>query len=49
MLRRSVGTSGLTVGRLGLGTMTWGRDTRPEDAKEVLRAFVAAGGDLVDA
>ena len=48
MLRRSVGTSGLTVGRLGLGTMTWGRDTRPEDAKEVLRAFVAAGGDLVD-
>ena len=48
MLRRSVGTSGLTVGRLGLGTMTWGRDTRPEDAREVLRAFVAAGGDLVD-
>ena len=48
MLRRSVGTSGLTVGRLGLGTMTWGRDTRPDDAKEVLRAFVAAGGDLVD-
>ena len=48
MLRRSVGTNGLTVGRLGLGTMTWGRDTRPEDAKEVLRAFVAAGGDLVD-
>ena len=48
MLRRSVGTSGLTVGRLGLGTMTWGRDTRPEDAREVLRSFVAAGGDLVD-
>ena len=48
MLRRSVGTSGLTVGRLGLGTMTWGRDTRPDDAKEVLRAFVAAGGDLFD-
>ncbi|WP_282005948.1 aldo/keto reductase [Propioniciclava sinopodophylli] len=48
MQRRSVGTSGLTVGRAGLGTMTWGRDTRFEDARALLRAFVAAGGDLVD-
>ncbi|HHU37707.1 MAG TPA: aldo/keto reductase [Propionibacterium sp.] len=48
MQRRSVGTSGLTVGRLGLGTMIWGRDTRPDDAQALLRAFVDAGGDLVD-
>lgn len=48
MERRNVGTSGLSVGRLGLGTMTWGRDTRPDDARDMLRAFVAAGGDLVD-
>lgn len=48
MERRSVGTSGLSVGRLGLGTMTWGRDTRLEDARALLRSFVDAGGDLVD-
>ena len=48
MQRRSVGTSGLTVGRAGLGTMTWGRDTRLEDARALLRAFVDAGGDLID-
>ena len=48
MLRRSVGTSGLTVARAGLGTMTWGRDTRLDDARGLIRAFVDAGGDLVD-
>lgn len=48
MRRRSVGTSGLGVGRLGLGTMTWGRDTLMEDARGLVRAFVDAGGDLVD-
>lgn len=48
MQRRSVGTSGLTVGRAGLGTMTWGRDTRIDDARALLRSFVDAGGDLVD-
>ncbi len=48
MERRNVGSSGLSVGRLGLGTMTWGRDTRLDDARALLRAFVDAGGDLVD-
>jgi len=48
MRRRSVGASGLTVGRLGLGTMTWGRDTDMDAARGLLRAFVDAGGDLVD-
>jgi aryl-alcohol dehydrogenase-like predicted oxidoreductase len=48
MQRRAVGSSGLQVSRLGLGTLTWGRETRLEDARPLLRAFVAAGGSLVD-
>ncbi|MFN8137027.1 MAG: aldo/keto reductase [Propionicimonas sp.] len=48
MQRRSVGHSGLQVSRLGLGTLTWGRETRLEDARPLLRSFVAAGGSLVD-
>lgn len=48
MQRRNVGTSGLSVSRAGLGTMTWGRDTSADDARATLRAFVDAGGDLID-
>ncbi|PFG43071.1 aryl-alcohol dehydrogenase-like predicted oxidoreductase [Isoptericola jiangsuensis] len=48
MERRQVGTSGLRVSALGLGTMTWGRDTDEVDAADVLRTFLDAGGDLVD-
>lgn len=48
MERRSVGSSGLQVSRLGLGTLTWGRDTPPADARALLRSFVDAGGSLVD-
>ena len=48
MQRRAVGQSGLSVSRLGLGTLTWGRETRLEDARPLLRSFVAAGGSLVD-
>lgn len=48
MRRRSVGSSGLSVSRAGLGTMTWARDTKLEDARALLRAFVDAGGDLID-
>lgn len=43
-----MGDSGLTVSRLGLGTMTWGRDTLVETAAVLLRDFVDAGGTLVD-
>lgn len=43
-----MGRSGLSVSRLALGTMSWGRATSPEDAREQLTAFVAAGGDLLD-
>ncbi len=45
---RFVGSSGLQVSRLGLGTMTWGRDTDEHEAKELLAGFTAAGGSLID-
>ena len=42
MKTRRVGTSGLSVSRLGLGTMTGGADTPIADARAKLRAFVEA-------
>jgi len=48
MLTRLVGSSGLEVSRLGLGTLTWGRDVQPPEARSLLRAFVGAGGNLID-
>ncbi len=43
-----MGRSGLVVSRLGLGTVTWGRDTDPDDCAAQLTAFRDAGGTLVD-
>lgn len=48
METRLVGASGLRVSRLGLGTMTWGRDTSAEGARALLEMFCAAGGTLID-
>jgi aryl-alcohol dehydrogenase-like predicted oxidoreductase len=48
MKQRRLGRSGLTVSRLGLGTMTWGRDTDTGEAAAQLTAFVDAGGTLLD-
>ncbi len=48
MQQRHLGGSGLKVSRLGLGTMTWGRDTDQHEARDQLVAFVAAGGTLLD-
>jgi aryl-alcohol dehydrogenase-like predicted oxidoreductase len=48
MEQRYVGTSGLRVSRLGLGTMTWGRDTDEHEAGDQLSAFLDAGGTLLD-
>lgn len=45
---RYVGRSGLRVSRLGLGTLTWGRDTDEHEASDLLTAFVEAGGTFVD-
>lgn len=48
METRQVGRSGLRVSRLGLGTITWGRDTDEHEARDQLEQFVDAGGTLVD-
>lgn len=48
MQHRRVGTTGLSVSRLGLGTMTWGRDTDEHEARDQLTAFIEAGGTLLD-
>lgn len=45
---RRVGESGLSVSRLGLGTMTWGADVSPAGARDLVRRFIAEGGNLVD-
>lgn len=43
-----VGTSGLRVGHIGLGTLTWGRDTEYDDAARMTQALIDAGGNLID-
>ncbi|WP_183093303.1 aldo/keto reductase [Nocardioides stalactiti] len=48
MQQRYVGSSGLRVSRLGLGTMTWGKDTDEHEARDQLIAFCEAGGTLID-
>jgi aryl-alcohol dehydrogenase-like predicted oxidoreductase len=48
MEQRHLGRSGLRVSRIGLGTMTWGRDTDEHEAADQLLAFLDAGGTLVD-
>ncbi|MFM7624834.1 MAG: aldo/keto reductase [Actinomycetota bacterium] len=48
METRQVGKSGLRISRLGLGTMTWGRDTDEHEAAEQLRLFLDAGGNFID-
>lgn len=39
---------GVSISRLGLGTMTWGRDTDENEAAQQLQEFIEAGGNLVD-
>lgn len=48
MQQRSLGSTGLRVSRLGLGTMTWGRDTDEHEARDQLIAFAEKGGTLLD-
>lgn len=45
---RHLGRTGLRVSRLGLGTLTWARDTGEQDAAELLKTFWEAGGTLLD-
>ena len=46
-LRRAGGT-GLDISRLGLGTMTWGRDTDEHEAADQCRAYIEVGGNFID-
>lgn len=48
MQQRHLGSTGLKVSRLGLGTMTWGRDTDEHEARDQLVGFLEAGGTLLD-
>ncbi len=48
MERRVVGSSGLQVSRMGLGTMAWGRDTDWPTVKQLVNVFIDAGGNLLD-
>ncbi len=48
MQMRPLGNSGIRVGALALGTMTWGRTTDEYDARDQLAAFLDAGGNLID-
>lgn len=45
---RQVGDSGINVSRIGLGTMTWGRDTDEHESAEQLRIYLDAGGNFID-
>ncbi|QES50903.1 aldo/keto reductase [Streptomyces venezuelae] len=48
MEQRHLGRTGLRVSRIGLGTLTWGRDTGDQAAADQLKTFWEAGGTLVD-
>ena len=48
MQLRRAGKSGLMLSRIGLGTMTWGRDTDEHEAAEQCRAFLDSGGNFID-
>jgi aryl-alcohol dehydrogenase-like predicted oxidoreductase len=48
MQQRFVGNSGLRVSALSLGTMSWAGETDEQDASELLRTFLNAGGRHVD-
>jgi aryl-alcohol dehydrogenase-like predicted oxidoreductase len=45
---RRLGTSGLRVSALSLGAMTFGAEADEDTSRELLDAFVAAGGTLID-
>lgn len=45
---RRLGPHGLALSSLGLGTLTWGRDTDDLDARDMLRIYLDAGGRALD-
>lgn len=45
---RRLGQSGLALSALSLGTLTWGRDTELEEARDIYGRFTEAGGTTLD-
>jgi aryl-alcohol dehydrogenase-like predicted oxidoreductase len=45
---RTLGSSGLVVSNLALGTMTFGQETPEDEAHAILDRFLDAGGTLID-
>ncbi|QOR46722.1 aldo/keto reductase [Trueperella pecoris] len=43
-----LGGTGLRMGQLGLGTLTWGRDTELEDASKMVATLLDHGGTTID-
>ncbi|VEI12371.1 aldo/keto reductase [Trueperella bialowiezensis] len=43
-----LGTTGLRMGTLGLGTLTWGRDTEASDAQAMVSSLLDHGGTTID-
>lgn len=48
MRKRKLGTVGALLSSIGLGTLTWGRDTPAEEAGKQLDIFLDAGGTVID-
>lgn len=48
MRKNILGRTGIEVSELGLGTMTWGRDTDEYEAREQFDIFLESGGNLID-
>ncbi|MEY3696825.1 MAG: hypothetical protein RJA41_475 [Actinomycetota bacterium] len=48
MKTRVIGNCGLEVSEIGLGTMTWGRDTDEYEAREQFEIFIQDGGTFFD-
>ncbi|WP_433973060.1 aldo/keto reductase [Tunturiibacter lichenicola] len=48
MLHRKLGNTGISVGKIALGTMYFGSETPEADAYAILDTFIEAGGNLVD-
>lgn len=43
-----MGNTGLSVSSLGLGTLTWGRDTTISEAQAIWETYRDAGGNVID-
>lgn len=48
MEKRLLGKSGLVVSELGLGTMTFGRETDQATAERIIHRYLDAGGNFID-